>query len=150
VHSIPTASVRFAPDANTRDIDAAVTAQAALVILLLHDQRTRGFLNTFEGLMDHARRLAAFYDDFARECGWRNRAHMFTDPWLHDETRSPRIEQFVAEGVNYPRSRLAGYRAAADHLIYTVWALPRDHPREQWSWLAVDLQLTPRFTTDSR
>jgi hypothetical protein len=139
---LPLASTQFgfASDARTRDIDAHFGARTVLVTLLTRcDARSKQLLTTFGGLWEDARQLAAFCDDFARDCGWANRRAMFTAPEAHDAERSPRYQEFDDRHRTFPWNRLADFPAAADELVFTTWGLPRDHPRERWSWLTADL-----------
>jgi hypothetical protein len=142
--ALPAQQFHFAPDAPQRDIDACLTAQPALVALLVRsDDRTKQILRTSGGLLTAAaEELAAFSETFARECGWRGRGHMFTKPDAVPDavvSAHPRCEEFLERSRTFPWHRLLDVRAAIEELVFTTWALPRDHPRERWTWLPDDL-----------
>jgi hypothetical protein len=129
----------FKNDTPSRDADAHLMARALLLDLLDHDDAVIRLFHTFEGLWSSAENFARLADVFARQCGWRDRAEMYTSPELHDETRSPHCDTFMALGYAFPWYRLSTFHAAAAVLVHDTWSLPRHDDRENWAWLSADL-----------
>lgn len=122
-----------------RDVHAHLFTRADFLSRLVDDPQVLHLFHTFEGLWHIAGVQAQLADVFARECGWRDRTHMYAEPELHDETQNPHCDAFIASGAAFPWNRLSTFRAAAEHLVHETWRLPRHHQREQWAWLSADL-----------
>ena len=131
---------RFRDGTTSRQAEGHILSRAMLLQCLDDDQSVVHLLETFEGLMSEARSIAILRDEFARRCGWRDRAHMFDEPELHNELQSPMPDELIARTSAFPWEKLRRFREEAEKLVYEVWGLPRDHAVEQWSWLLSDLQ----------
>jgi hypothetical protein len=129
----------FSDGVPPRDIEAHLRTRAALLRLLDEDPLVTELFHTFADLWPIAVLLAALNDVFARECGWQDRAHMYSAPDLYDERQSPHCVEFVARNMAFPWDRLSTFPAAADRVVHDTWSLPRDHPKERWAWLSGDL-----------
>jgi hypothetical protein len=77
-------------------------------------------------------------DVFARECGWRDRAHMYSEPDLHgDVARGRRTAPSILRSCKFTWARLeAEFPSQAARFVYETWRLSH---RERWDSLCDDL-----------
>ena len=138
--TFPTQPFPFKPDTAARDVEGHLASRAALLRLLVYDDPlVTSLFRTFENLWQITALSAQLADVYARECGWRDRAHMYDEPDRYDVTRSPHAEQFAAQSRAFPWDRVTKFPRAAERLVHKMWSLPTDHASERWAWLAADL-----------
>ena len=134
----------FRDGAAPRDIKAHLVSRAALMQHLIVDTRVTDLCCTFDGgrIADVACLIGELGDVFARECGWRDRGHMYSEPELHDDAvrQTPHRDDYLAQLAAFPWPTVkADFPPLAAHFVHDTWGLRRAHAREQWGWLCDDL-----------
>jgi hypothetical protein len=130
---------RFRDGVPERDIFAHLISREGFLRLLMDDPQVMQLYRTFGNLVTIMSPLAQLADVVARECGWRDRQHMYAEPKRYAH-QSPHWDAFEKQVSAFPWDRLSTFNREAEPLIHGTWRLPREHARERWGWLTDDLR----------